>query len=80
MNGKIIVFIELAERSLDFNLTDLLRYRQAPTKAEIVNKFSALQINSDLTLYIKPSRPIAKVGQWTQSDEENCFRIEVLCE
>lgn len=67
-------------RSADLNITQESLYRQAPTKAAIVNKFSPLRVNEEVTLFLKPSRPIAQVQQWTQKDEEKCFRVEVLCE
>lgn len=70
----------MAERSADGNLTNVPIYQEVPTKAEIVNKFSPLKVHPELTLYIKPSRPIAKVKQWTKIDEDKCFRVEVLCE
>lgn len=51
-----------------------------PTKAELINRFASVRVNPELTLYMKPSRPIARPQQWVQTDEEHCFRVEVFCE
>lgn len=67
-------------RVSDLNVTEESLYQHTPTKAAVVNKFSSLRINEQVTLFVKPSRPIAQVQQWTEKDEEKCFRIEVLCE
>ncbi|XP_053955273.1 serine protease nudel isoform X2 [Anastrepha ludens] len=54
------------------------RYRSA-TKAVVVNKFSPLTLNDELTLFLKPSRPIAEVERWNATDSEMCFRLEIKC-
>ncbi|XP_067643607.1 serine protease nudel isoform X1 [Eurosta solidaginis] len=54
------------------------RYRSA-TKAVVVSKFSPLSLNEELTLFLKPSRPIAEVAQWNRTDSENCYRLEIKC-
>lgn len=50
-----------------------------PTKAIIYNKFSTLQVNKDIKLYVKPSRPLARLVEWDKNDEKNCFRVEINC-
>lgn len=50
-----------------------------PTKAIISNKFSTLQVNKDIKLYVKPSRPLARLVEWDKNDERNCFRVEINC-
>ncbi|XP_004525699.1 serine protease nudel isoform X2 [Ceratitis capitata] len=54
------------------------RYRSA-TKAVVVSKFSPLNLNDDLTLFLKPSRPIAEVAQWNATDSDKCYRLEINC-
>ncbi|XP_055910873.1 serine protease nudel [Eupeodes corollae] len=54
------------------------KYRDA-TKAVVINKFSPLHLNEDLTLIMKPSRPIAQLVKWNQTDSKNCYRLEVKC-
>ncbi|XP_055842461.1 serine protease nudel [Episyrphus balteatus] len=54
------------------------KYRDA-TKAVVINKFSPLHLNEDLTLIMKPSRPIAQLVKWNQTDSSNCYRLEVKC-
>ncbi|XP_063702432.1 serine protease nudel [Culicoides brevitarsis] len=49
------------------------------TKAIISNKFSTLQVNDDIKLYVKPSRPLASLVEWDKNDEKNCFRVEINC-
>lgn len=51
-----------------------------PIKAEIVNQFAATYVRPDLRVIAKPSRPIARPQQWVQTDEDKCYRVEVLCE
>lgn len=50
-----------------------------PTKAVISNKFSTLQVNKDIKLYVKPSRPLARLVEWDKNDQKNCFRVEINC-
>lgn len=54
------------------------KYRES-TKAEIVSKFSAVRLN-DLTVFVKPSRPIARLVRWDKTDSEKCYRLEIKCE
>lgn len=56
------------------------KYRYAPTKAAVVNKFTPLRVNNELTLYVKPSRPIARLVNWDKTDDARCYRIEIKCE
>ncbi|KAG4076599.1 hypothetical protein HA402_001886 [Bradysia odoriphaga] len=52
------------------------KYRFKPTKAAVVNKFAPLRVNSEFTLYVKPSRPIAKLvfttGAAVNTDASPC--------
>ncbi|XP_018802271.1 PREDICTED: serine protease nudel [Bactrocera latifrons] len=54
------------------------RYRSA-TKAVVVSKFSPLSLNEELTLFLKPSRPIAEVAHWNATDSDKCYRLEIKC-
>lgn len=54
------------------------KYRDS-TKALIVSKFSPLQLNEQLTLFLKPSRPIAELVRWNTTDSNRCFRLEIRC-
>ncbi|XP_037043608.1 serine protease nudel-like isoform X2 [Bradysia coprophila] len=56
------------------------KYRFKPTKAAVVNKFAPLRVNSEFTLYVKPSRPIAKLVNWDKTDDAKCYRLEIRCE
>lgn len=76
----IFIYIDIAERHSDTFANTTSHYRQAPTKALVENKFSPLRVNSQLTLYVKPSRPIAVLEKWTTKDHEKCFRLEVRCD
>ena len=60
------------------NATLLGKYRSA-TKAVIKTKFSPLLLNQELTLFVKPSRPIAELVHWNTTDSENCLRLEIKC-
>lgn len=51
-----------------------------PTKAELINRFAPVRVNAQLTVFMKPSRPIARPVQWVQTDEDHCFRVEVFCQ
>lgn len=55
-------------------------YGGGPTKAEVINRLAPVRVHPELTVFMKPSRPIARPQQWVQTDEENCFRVEVFCE
>ncbi|KAH8418283.1 hypothetical protein KR222_011544, partial [Zaprionus bogoriensis] len=54
------------------------KYRDS-TKALIISKFSPLQLNDRLTLFLKPSRPIAELVRWNSTDSSRCFRLEIRC-
>ncbi|KAH8365787.1 hypothetical protein KR093_004396 [Drosophila rubida] len=54
------------------------KYRDS-TKAQIISKFSPLQLNERLTLFLKPSRPIAELVKWNSTDSSRCFRLEIRC-
>ncbi|EDW78727.2 uncharacterized protein Dwil_GK12588 [Drosophila willistoni] len=60
------------------NETLVGKYRQS-TKAVIMSKFSPLQLNERLTLFLKPSRPIAELVKWNATDSTSCFRLEIRC-
>lgn len=77
---KILITLEIAERHNVSFANTTVHYRQAPTKATVENKFSPLRINSQLTLYVKPSRPIAVLEKWNSDDHGKCFRLEVRCD
>lgn len=72
-----ISFVSASGRS---SLDSQSKYRNAPTKAAVVNKFTPLKVNSELTLYVKPSRPIAKLVNWDSTDDAKCYRLEIRCE
>ncbi|KAM8710459.1 hypothetical protein ACLKA7_017128 [Drosophila subpalustris] len=54
------------------------KYRDS-TKALIISKFSPLQLNERLTLFLKPSRPIAELVRWNSTDSSRCYRLEIRC-
>ncbi|XP_017028686.1 serine protease nudel [Drosophila kikkawai] len=60
------------------NETLVGKYREA-TKARIVSKFSPLQLNERLTLFLKSSRPIAELVRWNATDSSLCYRLEIRC-
>lgn len=60
------------------NETLVGKYRDS-TKALIISKFSPLQLNDRLTLFLKPSRPIAELVKWNSTDSSRCFRLEIRC-
>ncbi|XP_058123209.1 serine protease nudel [Anopheles ziemanni] len=55
------------------------KLRRAATKTVVQNKFSKVVINANHTFYMKPSRPMFKVINWNQEDQQNCHRLELLC-
>lgn len=56
------------------------RYRQAPTKAKVINPFSALRVNDNFEIgSFKPSRPLNKIAKWDDVDKDNCFLLEINC-
>lgn len=63
----------------DRNVNGTEQSLSPPTKAIIYNKFSTLQVNKDIKLYVKPSRPLARLVEWDKNDEKNCFRVEINC-
>jgi hypothetical protein len=52
---------------------------QKATKGIVFNRFSPLKLNPEITVYMKPSRPIAKLVSWDKSDDEKCERLEIRC-
>ncbi|XP_017840080.1 serine protease nudel [Drosophila busckii] len=60
------------------NSTAVGKYRES-TKAVIISKFSPLQLNERLTLFLKPSRPIAELVKWNATDSSRCYRLEIHC-
>lgn len=80
MSPQTIEFIKNSEERNKVNGTDdEKRSHGPPTKAIIYNKFSTLQVNKDIKLYVKPSRPLARLVEWDKNDEKNCFRVEINC-
>lgn len=67
-------------RIINENTTDVdenKQYRES-TKAKIVSKFSSVKLNN-LTVFIKPSRPIARLVKWDEKDFKKCNRLEIKC-
>ncbi|TDG47498.1 hypothetical protein AWZ03_006090 [Drosophila navojoa] len=60
------------------NETVVGKYRDS-TKAVIISKFSPLQLNEQLTLFLKPSRAIAELVRWNATDSNSCYRLEIRC-
>lgn len=57
------------------------QYRQAPTKAQIVNPYSPLRVNDAFVINaFKPSRPFNRITKWDAIDEDNCVQYEINCE
>lgn len=54
------------------------KYRDS-TKAVVVSRFSPLHLNDELTLFLKPSRPIAELVRWNATDSSRCLRLEIRC-
>ena len=60
--------------------TSTQKYRQASVKAVIENQYSPLKLNSNFTLkFMKPSKPIATLRNWDQSDRDKCSKLEINC-
>ncbi|XP_055630192.1 serine protease nudel isoform X2 [Toxorhynchites rutilus septentrionalis] len=53
--------------------------RSVPTKAVVLNKFSKVVINPKQSFFMKPSRPMFKLVNWSYEDEMNCDRLEINC-
>ncbi|XP_055376731.1 serine protease nudel [Condylostylus longicornis] len=72
---------EIINSNLNAKKTNSKRIKyMEPSKHIIVNKFSPIHINRNLTLMMKPSRPIAQLIKWNDDDEKNCYRMEIKCE
>ncbi|XP_037949020.1 serine protease nudel [Teleopsis dalmanni] len=67
------------QRGRTFGNDSLIGKYRTATKAVIVSKFSPLYLNNDLTLFLKPSRPIAELVRWNATDSSNCYRLEIKC-
>lgn len=68
----------IEEDSDDDKVVETGKYRES-TKAEIVSKFSAVRLDN-FTVFVKPSRPIARLVKWDKTDSEKCNRLEIKCE
>ncbi|XP_053674751.1 serine protease nudel [Anopheles nili] len=55
------------------------KLRRAATKTIVQNKFSKVVINDNHTFYMKPSRPMFKLINWNDEDQQHCHRLELLC-
>ncbi|XP_046808532.1 serine protease nudel [Lucilia cuprina] len=67
------------QRGRSFSNDPLAGKYRTSTKAIIKNKFSPLLLNEQLTLFVKPSRPIAELVRWNTTDSEKCLRLEIKC-
>lgn len=67
------------QRGRSFSSDPLEGKYRSSTKAVIKTKFSPLLLNEQLTLFIKPSRPIAELVRWNTTDSANCLRLEIKC-
>lgn len=67
------------QRGRSFSNDPLAGKYRTSTKAVIKNRFSPLLLNEELTLFVKPSRPIAELVHWNKTDSENCLRLEIKC-
>ncbi|XP_073841369.1 serine protease nudel [Musca autumnalis] len=67
------------QRGRSFSNESLSGLYRSPTKAVIANKMSPLMLNDDLILFMKPSRPIARLERWNSTDSEKCLRLEIKC-
>lgn len=59
---------------------DLVEFKSIDaTKVVPYTKFSAVKINDEFTVHLRPSKPLAKLVYWDDHDHENCHRIEIKC-
>ncbi|XP_020801689.1 serine protease nudel [Drosophila serrata] len=78
-NKAVHTYETADQRGRSFSNETLVgKYREA-TKALIVSKFSPLQLNERLTLFLKSSRPIAELVRWNATDSNLCYRLEIRC-
>ncbi|XP_070070501.1 serine protease nudel [Drosophila takahashii] len=78
--NKAVHTFELADRQgRSFSNESLMGKYRDSTKALIVSKFSPLQLNERLTLFLKSSRPIAELVRWNATDSSMCYRLEIRC-
>ncbi|XP_017080584.2 serine protease nudel [Drosophila eugracilis] len=78
--SKPVHTYELADRQgRSFSNESLLGKYRDSTKALIISKFSPLQLNDRLTLFLKSSRPIAELVRWNATDSSMCYRLEIRC-
>uniref|UniRef100_A0A1B0D634 Uncharacterized protein n=1 Tax=Phlebotomus papatasi TaxID=29031 RepID=A0A1B0D634_PHLPP len=71
-NAEIRVMDDNLRNELDN--TTISTLLGAPTKAVVANKFSPLQLNDDFVVFIKPSKSIVDVSEWSQEDYRKCIR------
>lgn len=67
------------QRGRSFSNASIAELYRPPTKAVVANKMSPLMLNDDLIIFMKPSRPIARLERWNSTDSESCLRLEVKC-
>nr|NP_523947.2 nudel [Drosophila melanogaster]P98159.2 RecName: Full=Serine protease nudel; Flags: Precursor [Drosophila melanogaster]AAF50656.1 nudel [Drosophila melanogaster] len=78
--NKPVHTYELADRQgRSFSNESLMGKYRDSTKALIISKFSPLQLNERLTLFLKSSRPIAELVRWNATDSSMCYRLEIRC-
>ncbi|SPP87604.1 serine protease nudel isoform X2 [Drosophila guanche] len=78
-NKAVQTYELLDQRGRMFSNDSLVGKYRDPTKALIVSKFSPLQLNERLTLFLKSSRPIAELVRWNATDSDRCYRLEIRC-
>ncbi|BFF98991.1 serine protease nudel [Drosophila madeirensis] len=78
-NKAVQTYELLDQRGRMFSNESLVGKYRDPTKALIVSKFSPLQLNERLTLFLKSSRPIAELVRWNATDSDRCYRLEIRC-
>lgn len=49
------------------------------TKIVTYTKFAPVKINEGFTIHLRPSKPLAKLVSWDESDQEKCHRMELKC-
>ncbi|XP_017135942.1 serine protease nudel [Drosophila miranda] len=78
-NKAVQTYELLDQRGRSFSNESLVGKYRDSTKALIVSKFSPLQLNERLTLFLKSSRPIAELVRWNATDSDRCYRLEIRC-
>lgn len=56
-----------------------LRVYSNSTKAQTINPFSAIRLSEGAAMFMKPSRPFARLENWDENDNELCYRLEIKC-